>query len=190
MSQEISKIVALFRQLIVNPSGFWSDVDSWTDVRLRKVKVFLAMEILCSAAATFAHELMKGPQFYAVYAILLSLSEIVTFVLFYLISMWCINYFFPLFGAESDKKTTRQLTLFCIIIPVTVNLLVKIIPFIYPVQILSFYSCYLFWTGIKTLVVFPADSRRKSCFWVTLAAILVIFTVMFIALAKIVALLY
>lgn len=190
MKQEMLKIIAFFRRLILDPSGFWEGMNVWTVERLRKVRIYLFIAVLVSAVAVFAHELLKGSQFYALYAVLKSVREIVAFAMFYIISQWCINYFFPLFGAPPDKKTAMQLTLFCMVIPVTVNLLVSIIPFIFPVQILSFYSCYLFWTGLKTLVDFPSPAKRNSYFWVTMAVILVILTLILFVLAKIIAWLY
>lgn len=190
MRQEILKIIAFSRQLILNPSGFWRGMNAWTDERLRKVRIYLFAMVLCSAAVVFIHELLKGSQFYALYALLLSVREIVAFIMFYIISQWCINYFFSLFGIPSDKKTAMQLTLFCMVIPVIVNLLISIIPFIYPLQILSFYSCYLFWIGLKTLVDFPSHAKFQSYFWVTIVTILVILALILFVLSKIIYALY
>lgn len=161
MIVSISDIINKTKEILFNPREFWiskkEDLDSQTNLLVG----FLVPLILFIAVAVFLGEFFRSSHFYIGFALMKFARTVVLFLLQYLIAVFFTNQLIKTFGGEKNIVIARNLVVYSLTPFLLVSIITGLFPFLYVIEILGFYSFYIFWSGVKELLVF-SDNRQSS----------------------------
>ncbi len=163
MEISIKKISNHILEALEKPKQFWSSQkhNSFSQSELLFGVYFPVL--LLASVAVFAGEFFKSSSFFIGFALLKSLRELLLFTFQYFISLFLTNELIKTFGGNKNLAITQKLVIFSLLPFLLVSVISGLFPFLYILDMLGFYGFYIFWLGVKELLVFP-DSRKSGNF--------------------------
>lgn len=160
MDFSFSNIIKEVKQLILNPKSFW------IAKKEEKIGVSVALSylfpfLLVLAIAVFVGEFFKRSDFFFEYPILKTIREILLFVLQYFIAVFFTKELMKTFGGEKDVDVARKLVAYSMTPLLLVSIVTGLFEYFSILKVLGFYSFYLFWIGVETLVDLPKEKEHK-----------------------------
>lgn len=189
MKVSISDIINTSKQLLLNPKTFWISKKENLDSQANLLVGFLLPLIGTIALAVFLGEFFRSSHFYVGFAIMKSVRSIILFLLQYFIAVYLTNELIKTFGGEKNIAIVQNLVAYSFTPFLLISIITGIFPFLYVIEILGFYSFYIFWFGVKELLVF-SDNRQSSYTIITIVANFFIFSFLSIMLSKLLAAYY
>lgn len=179
------KIIGRIKEIILNPKRFWSEQKGKQESQFELLTGYFFPVLLIIAIAVFLGEFIRSIHFYGGYAVLKAIREIVLFVLQYFIAVFFTNELIKTFGGEKNLAISRQLVVFSLTPFLLVSLITGLFPFLYIVDFLGVYSFYIFWLGVKELLVFP-EQKENSYILIVILVNFFVFGFLSIFLSKLV----
>ncbi len=184
-----SNIIDNCKQIIINPKSFWISKKEDFDSPAKLLFGFLLPIIIVVATAVFLGEFFRSSDFYVGTALLKSLRIIVLFLLQYYIATFFTNELIKTFGSEKNIDISRNLVAYSLTPFLLVSIVTGLIPFFYVMGILGLYSFYIFWVGVKELLVFP-ENKKSSYRLITIVVTFFVFSFLSITLSKLITAYY
>lgn len=183
MEISFSDIINTVKELIVNPKLFWiskkEDLDSQAKLLIR---LFMPL-LLIAVIAVFLGEFFRSSHFYVGFALLKSLRVVVLFLLQYFLAVFFTTELMKTFGSTKNKIIAQNLVAYSLIPFLLVSTVTGLFQFLYVIDILGFYSFYVFWTGAKEMLDFP-DNKQSSYILITIVVNFFVYSFLSITLAK------
>ncbi len=183
MKTLFSDIINRGKQVLINPKLFWLSKKESLNSPAKLLLRYLLPILIVVAVTVFLGEFFRSSHFYIGFALLKSLRTVVLFLLQYLISIFFINELIKTFGGEKNISISRNLAVYSLTPFLLVSMLTGLFPFLYVLDILGFYSFYIFWLGVKELLVFP-ENKRTSFTLITIVVTFFTFSFLSIILSK------
>lgn len=186
MEVSIKQIGNKVKTILIRPASFWKNERlEPTGTQQLFAGYFLPL-VLLTGAAEFAGQLLKGAGFYLMYPFMRGMREIILFLLLYVVSVFMANQLIKAFGGKKDLCAVRRLVGFSMVPVLLVSAVTNLFPFLYVLEILGFYSFFVFMTGAEELLIFP-DNKKNRYVLITLFAIFFVFSFLSIFLSRLVA---
>lgn len=179
----ISDIINNSKQVLFNPKTFWTSKKESLDNQGNLLIGFLIPLILIVTIAVFLGEFFRSTHFYVGIALLKSARVIVLFLLQYFIAVFFTNELIKTFGGTKNIDISRNLIAYSLTPFLLVSIITGLFPFLYIIEILGFYSFFIFWVGVKELLVFD-EKKQTSYTLITIVAIFFVFSFLSIILSK------
>ncbi len=183
----------LFKQMmnhihavILRPKDFWEDHKRGDCADRRFLVGYFSTFLFFVALAAFLGEFLRSNHFYAGYALLKSFREIILFTLTFFSSFFFANELMKTFGGKKNYRVAQGLVLFSMTPLLLVSIVTGLFPFLYVIDVLGFYSCYIFWLGAKKMLDFPGSGMRKYSM-ITILVNFFVFSFLSIFLSKLLA---
>ncbi len=189
MKIAFSDIINNSKQLIIDPKSFWVSKKEDLDSPAKLLFGFLLPILIVVAIAVFLGEFFRSSDFYVGTALLKSLRIIVLFLLQYFIAVFFTNELIKTFGSEKNMDISRNLVAYSLTPFLLVSIVTGLIPFFYVMGILGLYSFYIFWVGVKELLVFP-ENKQSSYTLITIVVTFFVFSFLSITLSKLITAYY
>ncbi len=189
MKISISAIINTSKQLLLNPKTFWISRKENLESQTNLLVGFLLPLIGTIALAVFLGEFFRSSHFYVGFALMKSARWIILFLLQFFIAVYLSNELVKTFGGEKNIAIVQNIVAYSFTPFLLVSIITGIFPFLYVIEILGFYSFYIFWLGVKELLVFP-ENRQSSYTIITIVANFFIFSFLSIILSKLLAAYY
>jgi len=189
MKFSVQKIINTSKELILNPKLFWVSIKGKQDGKLNLLLGYFLPYLIVVSIAVFLGELFKSNHFYIGFALLKSIREVVLFVLQYLIAVLFTNELIKTFGGEKNIEVSRKLVIYSLTPFLMVSVITGLFPFLYVIDILGLFSFYIFWLGVKSLLVFP-DDKTSNYTTTTIAINFLAFSFLSIILSKLLMVYY
>lgn len=179
----ISNIINNTKQVLLNPKTFWIEKKESLENQANLLLGFLIPLILVVALTVFLGEFFRSSHFYVGIALMKSARAIVLFLLQYFIAVFFTNELIKTFGGEKNIKISRNLVAYSLTPFIVVSIITGLFPFLYVIEILGFYSFFIFWLGVKELLIFD-DNRQTSYTIITIVVNFFVFSFLSITLSK------
>lgn len=179
----ISAIINNTKRILLNPKTFWKEKKESLENQANLLLGFLIPLILLVALSTFLGEFFRSTHFYVGIALLKSARAIVLFLLLYFVAVFFTNELIKTFGSEKNIGISRNLVAFSLTPFIVVSILTGLFPFLYVIEILGFYSFYIFGMGVKELLIFK-ENKITSYTIITIVANFFVFSFLSIILSK------
>lgn len=183
MEISFSKIINRIKEIILNPKGFWSEQKGKQESQIELLAGYFFPVLLIVAVAVFLGEFFRSTHFYIGYAVLKAVREIILFVLQYFVAVFFTNELIKTFGGEKNIQISRKLVVYSLTPFLLVSLITGLFPFLYVVDILGIYSFYIFWQGVKELLVFP-ETKQNNFILIAIFVNFIVFGLLSIILSK------
>lgn len=183
MKVSFLNIINSSKQIILNPKLFWIEKKEDLKSQSKLLLGYLLPLIIVVAVAKFFGEFLRSSDFYMETALLKMLRVIVLFLLQYFISVFFTNKLIKTFGGEKNIDISRNIVVFSLTPFLLVSIVTGLFPFLYVIEILGLYSFYIFWIGIKELLIFPENKQLKFTI-LTVVVNFIIFSFLSISLSK------
>ncbi len=183
MKISFSEIVNNSKQLLLNPKQFWMARSEKPDSVVRLFVSYFLPLLTVVAAAVFLGEFLKNTPFYLGIALLKSARIIVLFLLQYFIAVFFTNELIKTFGGTKNKVVSQNLVVYSLTPFFLVSMVTGLIPFLYVIGILGFYSFYIFWVGVKELLTFP-ENKQSSYTIITIVVNFFVFSFLSVTLTQ------
>ena len=142
------------QMVLLKPGVFWQkEKVAPTGSRYLMAWYFFPL-VLLAGVAEFAGKMLWSSGFYLLFPILRSLREIALFLLLYLISIFISNQLINLFAV-------KRIVAFSLAPVILISIITNLFPFLYVLDILGFYSFFIFLAGVETLLEFPGKKYIK-----------------------------
>jgi hypothetical protein len=183
MKVSFSNIINSTKDLILYPKSFWISRKEEQDSQLKIFLGFLLPYLLVISIAVFLGEFFRSSHFYIGFALLKSLRVVVLFLLQYFLAVFFTNELIKTFGGEKNIEISRNLVAYSLTPFLLVSIVTGLFPFLYVIDILGLFSFYIFWVGVKELLVFP-ENKRTSYTLITIVTTFFVFSFLSIILSK------
>lgn len=183
MKISFSNIITDIKELILNPKLFWISLKEKPNSQTKLLIGYLLPLLTAISIAVFLGEFFKSSHFYVGFALLKSLRSVSLFFLQYLIAVFFTNELIKTFGGEKNIEIARNLVVYSIIPLLLVSIVTGLFPFLYIIDILGFYGFYIFWIGVKELLVFP-ENKQSSYSLIAIVVSFFVFSFLSITLSK------
>lgn len=184
MELSFSNIVSQVKVLIVNPKGFWESKKEVEEGRKVVLFSYLFPLLLVVALAVFLGEFFRRTDFFIEYPLLKALREILLVVLQYFMGVFFAKELMKTFGGKKDVVAARKLVAYSLTPLLLVSVVTGLFQFLYVIDVLGFYSFYLFWIGAKQLLRLP-ENKANSYAMITIVVNFFVFSFLSWFLAKI-----
>lgn len=185
MEVSIKQIGNKIKTILIRPASFWkSERLEPTGTQHLFAGYFLPL-VLLAGAAEFIGQLLKGAGFYLMYPFMRGMREIIFFLLMYVVSVFITNHLIKAFGGKKDLYAVRRLVGFSMVPMLLVSFVTNLFPFLYALEILGFYSFFIFVAGAEELLVFPENKKNRYVL-ITLFSNLFVFSFLSIILSRLV----
>lgn len=184
MELSFSNIVNQVKELIINPNGFWEGKKESEEGQAVVLVSYLLPILLVVALAVFVGEFFRRTDFFIEYPLLKSLREILLVFLQYYVGVFFTRELMKTFGGKKDIVAARKLVAYSMTPMLLVSVITGLFQFLYVIDILGFYSFYLFWIGAKKLVKLP-ENKSNSYILITILINFFVFSFLSWFLAKI-----
>jgi hypothetical protein len=174
------------KNLILRPVSFWKNEKLESNGAQQLFTGYFLPLVLLAGAAEFAGQLLKGSGFYLMYPFMLSLREVLLFLFMYGFSVFVTNQLLKPFGGRNNLAVVRKLVAYSLIPVILVSIVTNLFPFLYALQILGFYSFFLFMTGVEVLFDLPVRKRTRYIL-ISILANFFVYSFLSIFLSKMVA---
>lgn len=183
VSSIFMKIISETEQLLFQPKQFWKNEKSRRTNPSQLLAGYFLPLLLVVGVAVFLGELMKNSVFDFSFSVLKALREMVLFVATGFFSVLFINELVQSFGGKKNLRNSVVLVVYSMVPMMLVSVVTGLFPFLYVLDVLGFYSCYIFWVGAKELVTVP-EIKRSSYQILAIVAIFFTFSILSVVLAK------
>lgn len=161
MNISLTQITNNVKSVILEPEKFWvNQKQDQATQRQLLVGYFLPL-VLLVAVGVFSGELIRGSRFYVAYPFMKACREILLFSLLYIISVYFTNKLIKTFGGQENIYVARKLVVFSLTPFLLVSLITGLFPFLYIMDALGVYGFYIFWAGVRELLVFPEKKQTR-----------------------------
>ncbi len=185
MEVSIKQIGNKVKTILIRPASFWkSERLEPTGMQQLFTGYFLPL-VLLSGVAEFTGQLIRGAGFYLMYPLMRGMREIILYLLMYIVSVFLANQLIKAFGGKRDLYAVRRLVGFSMLPILLVSFLTNLFPFLYVLEILGFYSFFIFMTGAEELLIFP-DNKKSRYILITLFSNFFVFSFLSIFLSRLV----
>lgn len=183
MDFSFSRIVVEIKELIINPKGFWTSQKK--DKRSISLFVsYLLPLLMVLALAVFIGEFFSRSDFFFEYPALKAVREVILFVLQYFIAVFLTKELMSTFGSEKNIGIARKLVFYSMVPLLLISILTGLFQYFSDLNILGFYGVYIFWIGVKKLLVF-SENRDHSYIMISILLNLFVFSFLSLSLSKI-----
>ncbi len=149
------------QMVLLKPGVFWQkEKVAPTGSRYLMAWYFFPL-VLLAGVAEFAGKMLWSSGFYLLFPILRSLREIALFLLLYLISIFISNQLIKAFGGNKNLFAVKRIVAFSLAPVILISIITNLFPFLYVLDILGFYSFFIFLAGVETLLEFPGKKYIK-----------------------------
>jgi hypothetical protein len=188
MEMEISlrQLKNKIKNLIIRPVSFWKNEKLEQNGTQQLLAGYFLPLVLLVGAAEFAGQLIRGSGFYLMYPFMLSLREVLLFLLMYGFSVFITRQLIRPFGGRLNLAVVRKLVAYSLIPVMMITVVTNLIPFLYVLQVLGFYGFFVFMAGVEVLVDLP-ERKRTRYILIAILANFFIFNFLSIFLSKLVA---
>ncbi len=174
------------KNLILKPVSFWKNEKLESNGAQQLFTGYFLPLVLLVGAAEFAGQLLKGSGFYLMYPFMLFLREILLFLFMYGFSVFITTQLMKPFGGSCNIAVVRKIVTYSLIPVMLVTTLTNLFPFLYVLQVLGFYSFFIFVAGVEVLFDFP-ERKRTRYILISILANFFIYSFLSIFLSKLVA---
>lgn len=185
MEVSIKRIGNKIKGILFKPASFWKNerVEP-TGIQQLYVTYFFPL-LLLAGVAEFTGQLLKGSGFFLMYPLMRGMQEIILFLMMYVVSVFLTNHLIKAFSGKKDLFAVRRLVAFSMVPMLLVSFVTNIFPFLYVLNILGFYSFFVFMSGVEELLDFP-DNKKSRYILVTLFSNFFVFSFLSIFLSRLV----
>jgi len=174
------------KSLILKPAAFWKNEKLQPNGTHQMFLGHFLPLVILAGAAEFIGVLNKVPGFYLVHPFMYFIREILLYVLLYFCSVFITNQLIKPFGGHMNLTAVRKLVTYSLMPLILVSIVTNLFPFLYVLDMLSFYSFFIFIAGVEEMLDLP-DNKRIRYVLMTLMANLFIFSFLTLFLSKLVA---
>ena len=185
VSSIFMKIISETEQLLFQPKQFWKNEKSRGTTPSQLLAGYFLPLLLVVGVDVFLGELMKNSVFDFSFSVLKALREMVLFIATGFFSLIFINKLVHSFGGKKRFRNSVVLVVYSMVPMMLASVVTGLFPFLYVLDVLGFYSFYIFWVGAKELVIVP-DAKRSSYQILIIVAIFLTFSILSIILAKLI----
>jgi hypothetical protein len=182
---EISMKGSKVQMVLLKPGIFWQKEKVVPTGPKELLAWYFFPMIMLAGIAEFAGKMLWSSGFYLLFPLLRSLREITFYLLLYIISVFISNQLIKAFGGKKNLHAVKRIVAFSLAPVILVNILTNMFPFLYVLEILGFYSFFIFLAGVETLLEFP-DKKHIKYILITLFANFFVFSFLSIFLSKLV----
>jgi len=186
MKVNFNQLFNTLKKVIVEPHNFWEEQKKGKEVNKHLFTLYYLPLLIVVFVAVFTSELIRGSRFYLAFPLMKAGREVILFLLQYIFSVLLTNELIKAFGGEKNFFIARKLVVFSLTPFLLIAIITGLFPFLYVLDILSLYGFYVFWTGVKALLVFP-ERKQTSYILVTIMANFFVFSFLSIFLSKLLA---
>ncbi len=183
MEFSFSNILTQVKELLLTPAEFWKKKKETAEESKLLWVSYLLPILLVLAVAVFIGEFFRRTDFFIEYPLLKALREVLLFLLTYFISVSITSELMKSFGAEKNVDIARKLVVYSITPFALISVITGLFPFLYVLDIVGFYSFYLFWVGTKEMISFP-DNKENSYILITIVSNFFVFSFLSVFLSK------
>jgi hypothetical protein len=183
MTLSLLENLQLVRSVIFKPKEFWQKQKQQKQTKGSLFFSYFIPILAVVAIAVFLGEFLKNNNYYAGFALLKSLREVLLFTLHYFISVFFTYHLMKTFGSEKNLTAARMLVVFSLTPFLLVSIVTGLFQYLYVVDALGLYSFYIFWVGAKELLDFP-DGKFEKFALITVLVNFFIFSFLSISLSK------
>lgn len=183
MEISFSKISAQIKEVILNPKDFWVKKKELEENQTELLTEYFLPVLLVVSLVVFLGEFFRSTHFYMGYAVLKGVREVVLFILEYFLAVFFTTELMKTFGIEKNIVIARRLVVYSFTPILLISMVTGLFPFLYVLDILSLYSCYIFWVGVQELLFFP-DQKQNSYAIITIVVNFFVFSILSIFLSK------
>lgn len=184
MELSFSNIIGQVKELIVNPNRFWEGKKENEEGRTVVLVSYLLPILLVVALAVFVGEFFRRTDFFIEYPLLKAFREVLLVVIQYFIGVFFTKELMKTFGGAKDVVAARKLVAYSMTPLLLVSIITGLFQFLYVIDILGFYSFYLFGIGAKKLVKLP-ENKSNSFILITIVVNFFVFSFFSWFLAKV-----
>ncbi len=183
MEISAGKISERLKDLLINPKQFWAEQRHTGENQHYFLLRFYFPLLLFVAFAVFLGEFFGSNHLYVGFAVLKSVRELVLFTFQYFISVLVTSELIKPFGGEKNLPAVKKLIAYSLAPFMLVSIVTGLFPFLYPIDVLALYGIYIYWMGVKELLVF---SHQKCNNFVLVTALInfLMFSILGILLNK------
>jgi len=183
MKIRILEIINQTRQILIYPKNFWTTNKEEFETSGNVFTGFLFPIVLTTAAAVLIGDFLRRSDFILEIPLFNSFRIIALFVLQYLISVFLTNELIKTFEGQKNIYISRNLVAYSMTPLLLIFTLTSLIPFLRILNIIGFYSFYIYWVGVEELLVFPENKKSKFSL-ITIVVNLFLFSFLSIFLSK------
>jgi len=183
MGISVLENLQIVRSVIFKPKEFWSEQKQHKSPKKSLFFSYFVPLLAIVAIAVFLGEFLKNKNYYADFALLKSLREILLFSFQYFISVFFTYHLMKTFGGEKNKTAARRLVAYSLTPFLLVSMITGLFQFLYVIDALGLYSFYIFWVGAKELLDFPERKFEKYAL-ITILVNFFIFSFLSVSLSK------
>jgi len=183
MTLSLLENLQLVRSVIFKPKEFWQKQKQQKQTKGSLFFSYFIPILAVVAIAVFLGEFLKNNNYYAGFALLKSLREVLLFTLHYFISVFFTYHLMKTFGSEKNLTAARMLVVFSLTPFLLVSIVTGLFQYLYVVDALGLYSFYIFWTGVNALLEFPERNKIRYIL-VTIMANFFVFSFLSIFLSR------
>lgn len=183
MEFSFAKVAVEIRELIFNPKGFWASQKE-EEKSASLFVLYLSPLLVVLGVAVFVGEFFSRSDFFFEYPALIAVREIILFILQYFIGVFLTKVLMKTFGGEENIDLARKLVFYSMVPLLLISILTGLFQFFSDLNILGFYGVYIFWVGVKKLLVFP-ENKDHSYILIAILLNLFVFSFLSLSLSKI-----
>lgn len=183
MKINFNQLINTVIKVIFEPGKFWEEQKEEKSKNKHLLTGYFLPLLVVVFLAVFVGELLRGYRLYLTFPLMKGVREVLLFLLQYIISVFLTNELIKAFGGEKNFFIARKLVVFSLTPFLLVAIITGLFPFLYVLDVLSLYGFYVFWTGVKALLVFP-ERKQTSYILVTIMANFFVFSFLSIFLSK------
>ncbi len=185
MEVSIKRIGNKIKGILIRPASFWKAERIEPTGTPQLYSGYFFPLLLMAGAAEFTGQLLKGSGFFLMYPLMRGMREIILFLLVYLVGVFLSNQLIKAFSGRKDLFAVRRLVAFSLVPMLLVSIVTNLFPFLYVLEILGFYSFFVFMAGADELLDFP-ENKKGRYILVTLFSNFFIFSFLSILLSRLV----
>ncbi|HZH71162.1 MAG TPA: Yip1 family protein [Mariniphaga sp.] len=179
MEVSIKQFSNKIRHLIFKPTSFWKNEKLIPNgIQPLFLGHFLPL-VLLTGAAEFFGQLLKGSGFYLMYPLMRSMREIILYLLMYVFSVFLTQKLIKPFEGKNHTSAVKKLITYSLMPVMLVSIVTSLFPFLYILDVLAFYSFFIFIVGVDELMEFP---ERKQTRYIVIALMGNLFIYSFLSL--------
>lgn len=178
-----TRLIQTGKELLVDPKVFWEKLKEEPHEKMQLlVGVYIPL-VVFAAIAVFLGEFFKSTHFYVATALLKSLRIILLYWLQYYLAVMFTRELMKTFGGTKDTVLARNLVVYSMIPLLLVSMVTGLFQFLYVLDVLGFYSFFIFWIGADVLLNFP-ENKKTSYTLLTIVVNFFVFSFLSITLSK------
>ncbi|WP_372949326.1 YIP1 family protein [Mariniphaga sp.] len=183
MKVNFNRIIKTLKEVIFEPIRFWEQQKESKSIDKQSFTGYFLPLLVVIFLAIFVSELIRGSRFYLTFPLMKAGREILLFLFHYVFSVFLTNELIKTFGGIKNIFIARKLVVYSLTPFLLVSLITGMFPFLYVMDALGLYGFFIFWVGVKALLVFP-ERKQISYILVTTMANFFVFSFLSIFLSK------